>query len=162
MPNGSLGHRFGDAGVGTWNLDLGDVDPLLTLLDAGRARPCSSSCRASTTSTAPPGSLLRDVPVRRVGGHLVTTVFDLMLAQYGVGRDGLLGGYATSYDDAGAPYTPAWQEAITGVPAAAARPDRARVRAERRGVPGPLDDPDGRRHQPLVPLRHDLPRLPRR
>ena len=41
------------------------------------------------------------------------------------------------------------------------RPDRARVRAERRGVQGPLDDPDGRRHQPLVPLRHDLPRLPR-
>ena len=41
------------------------------------------------------------------------------------------------------------------------RPDRPRVRAERRGVQGPLDDPDGRRHQPLVPLRHDLPRLPR-
>ena len=61
------------------------------------------------------------MPVRRVGDHLVTTVFDLMLAQYGVGRDGLLGGgYATSYDDATAPYTPAWQEAITGVPAAAA------------------------------------------
>src|SRR3546814_19705875 len=42
-----------------------------------------------------------------------------MLAQYGVGRDGL-GGYATSYDDATAPYTPAWQEAITGVPGSAA------------------------------------------
>ena len=43
-----------------------------------------------------------------------------MLAQYGVGREGLAGGYATSYDDASAPYTPAWQEAITGVPASAA------------------------------------------
>ena len=30
VPNGSLGHRFGDAGAGRWNLDLGDVDPLLT------------------------------------------------------------------------------------------------------------------------------------
>ena len=67
-----------------------------------------------------PDSLTRAVPVRRVGDHLVTTVFDLMLAQYGVGRDGLPGGYATSYDDASAPYTPAWQEQITGIPAAAA------------------------------------------
>ena len=32
-PNGSLGHRFGDAGVGRWNLELGDVDPQLSLLD---------------------------------------------------------------------------------------------------------------------------------
>ena len=30
------------------------------------------------------GELRRGVPVRRVGGHLVTTVFDLLLAQYGV------------------------------------------------------------------------------
>ena len=57
-----------------------------------------------------------------------------MLAQYGVGRDGLGGAYATSYDDASAPYTPAWQEAITGVPGAGRRPDRARVRPERRGL----------------------------
>ena len=39
-------------------------------------------------------------------------------------------------------------------------PDRARVRPERRGVPGSLDDRHGRGHQPLVPLRHDLPRVP--
>ena len=83
-----------------------------------------------------PGSLPRDVPVRRVGDRLVTTVYDLMLAQYGVGREGLGGDYATSYDDATAPYTPAWQEAITGVPRHRRRPDRARVRAERRGVAG--------------------------
>ena len=65
--------------------------------------------------------LPRGVPVRRVGGHLVTTVFDLLLAQYGVGRDGLPGRRGRpGYDDADAPYTPAWQEAITGVPAATA------------------------------------------
>ena len=34
------------------------------------------------------GVLRRGVPVRRVAGKLVTTVFDLMLAQYGVHRDG--------------------------------------------------------------------------
>ena len=60
------------------------------------------------------------MPVRRVDGHLVTTVFDLLLAQYGVGRDGLPGTWPTGYDDASAPYTPAWQEAITGVPGSTA------------------------------------------
>ncbi|HRK46259.1 MAG TPA: molybdopterin-dependent oxidoreductase, partial [Nocardioides sp.] len=40
-----------------------------------------------------------------------------VLALWGVG---LGGGYATSYEDATAPYTPAWQESITGVPASAA------------------------------------------
>ena len=33
VPNGSLGHRFGDEGVGRWNLDLGDVAPLLSAAD---------------------------------------------------------------------------------------------------------------------------------
>ena len=47
----------------------------------------------------------------------MTTVFDLMLAQYGVARDGLPGTWPTGYDDASEPYTPAWQEVITGVPA---------------------------------------------
>ena len=38
---------------------------------------------------------------------------------------------------------------------------RARVRGERRGVRRPLDDHHGRRDEPLVPLRHDLPGVPR-
>ena len=83
--------------------------------------------------------LPRGVPTRRIGGHLVTTVFDLLLAQYGVGRSaaGRLcpGSGHSGYDDAGSPYTPAWQEAITGVPAVDRGPDRPRVRRERRGVP---------------------------
>src|SRR6185503_18626144 len=33
VPNGSLGHRYGESGVGRWNLDLGGVDPVLSLLD---------------------------------------------------------------------------------------------------------------------------------
>ena len=61
--------------------------------------------------------LTRGVPVRRVGDHLCCTVFDLMLAQYGVARDGLPGDWPTGYDDDANPYTPAWQEPITGVSA---------------------------------------------
>jgi nitrate reductase alpha subunit len=119
VPGGALGHRFGDAGVGRWNLDLGDVDPRLTLLEPGAATVSVELPRFDDVDGTP-GSVLRDVPVRQVGDRLVTTVYDLMLAQYGVGREGLGGDYATSYDDATAPYTPAWQEAITGVPASAA------------------------------------------
>ena len=58
----------------------------------------------------------RGVPVRRIGGHLVTTVFDLLAAQLGVGREGLPGEWPAGLDDPG-PYTPAWQEEITGVDA---------------------------------------------
>nr|BFE78128.1 hypothetical protein GCM10020093_007290 [Planobispora longispora] len=121
VPNGSLGFRYGPEGEGRWNLDLQGVDPALTL-DDGEG--------GSTTAVALPrfdqdgasggadGVILRDVPVRQVAGHPVTTVFDLMLAQYGVGRENLPGQWPASYDDAQAPYTPAWQERITGVPAA--------------------------------------------
>jgi nitrate reductase alpha subunit len=119
VPNGSLGHRFGDAGVGSWNLDLGDVDPRLTLHEPGAESVLVELPRFDNVDGTP-GALPRGVPVRRVGDQLVTTVFDLMLAQYGVARDGLPGEWPASYDDATAPYTPAWQEPITGVPAAAA------------------------------------------
>jgi nitrate reductase alpha subunit len=61
------------------------------------------------------GVLRRGVPVANLGDMTVTTVFDLMLAQYGVGREGLPGTWPQGYDDP-EPYTPAWQEEITGVP----------------------------------------------
>lgn len=44
-------------------------------------------------------------------------VFDLMPAQYGVKRPGLPGSWPSSYEDATQPYTPAWQETISSVPA---------------------------------------------
>lgn len=119
VPGGSLGHRFGESGAGHWNLDLGDVDPRLSVLSED-AEVVDVELPRFDDADGTPGSLLREVPVRRVAGRLVTTVLDLMLAQYGVARPGLTRGYATSYDDATAPYTPAWQEAITGVPAQAA------------------------------------------
>lgn len=119
VPNGSLGHRYGDEGVGHWNLDLGDVDPRLSLHDSESESVLIQLPRFDTLDGAS-NDLPRGVPVRRIGGHLVTTVFDMLLAQYGVARDGLPGEWPSGYGDESAPYTPAWQENITGVPAAAA------------------------------------------
>lgn len=64
--------------------------------------------------------LRRGVPARRMDKHLMTTVYDLLLAQYGVARPGLPGEWPTGLDDLEQPYTPAWQEQFTGVSAAAA------------------------------------------
>jgi nitrate reductase alpha subunit len=118
VPNGSLGHRFGDGGTGRWNLDLKHVDPKLSLGDTSADSVLVRLPRFDTADGAA-ADLPRGVPVRRIGEHLVTTVFDLLLAQYGVGREGVPGEWPSSYDDASAPYTPAWQEPITGVPASA-------------------------------------------
>jgi nitrate reductase alpha subunit len=112
VPNGSLGHRFGEAGVGRWNLDLGDVQPRLTC--AGGADVTVALPRFDGDR---PAVMHRGVPTTTVAGRLVTTVFDLMLAQYGVARPGLPGQWPTGYDDPTQPYTPAWQEPVTGVPA---------------------------------------------
>jgi len=130
VPNGSLGHRFGDTGAGRWNLDLDGVEPKLSLIDTATETALVTLPRFGEVD-GDPGEQARGVPVRRVGGHVVTTVFDLMLAQYGVARsvDGqdlpgewptVSTGATNGYDDASAPYTPAWQETVTGVPAAAA------------------------------------------
>ena len=59
----------------------------------------------------------RGVPAKRIGGQLVTTVFDLLCAQLGVARDDLPGDWPTGYDDP-LPCTPAWQQEHTGVDAA--------------------------------------------
>nr|WP_246649870.1 nitrate reductase subunit alpha [Nonomuraea coxensis] len=120
VPNGSLGFRYAEQGQGRWNLDLGDADPALTLLDGEGGEGAETVEVALPRFDVADGVLRRGVPVREIGGRLVTTVFDLMLAQYGVARDGLPGDWPSGYDDAAAPYTPAWQEAITGVPAARA------------------------------------------
>ena len=120
-PNGSLGHRYGDDGVGKWNLDLGDLVPTLTVAPAGGAAGETASVHLPSFDSIDGrgGSIERGVPVRRVGEHLVCTVFDLMLAQYGVNRPGLdlPGQWPSGYDDADSLYTPAWQESITGVAA---------------------------------------------
>ncbi|MET3922910.1 nitrate reductase subunit alpha [Arthrobacter sp. UYEF20] len=118
VPNGSMGFRYSGSGEGKWNLDLEGIEPALSLREvSGESAEILLPCFEQADGT---GSVLRrGVPVLGVQGQLVTTVFDLMLAQYGVGRDGLPGEWAAGYDDASTPYTPAWQEEITSVPAQA-------------------------------------------
>ncbi len=117
IPNGSIGDRFGEEGMGRWNLDLGDLDPALTVHGRGEGAVEVDLPRFDTED-GNVAFLRRGVPVMRVGDRLVTTVLDLMLAQYGVARDGLPGEWPEDYDDPRSPATPAWQEQHTGVPAA--------------------------------------------
>ncbi|MFG1703988.1 nitrate reductase subunit alpha [Nonomuraea sp. M3C6] len=109
VPNGSVGFRWTDSGKGRWNLNQ-DTNPKLTLYG-------EKSVEIRLPRFDNGDSIRRGVPVVRVGDHLVTTVFDLLLAQYGVPRAQLPGTWPTGYDDSAQPYTPAWQEPITGVPA---------------------------------------------
>jgi nitrate reductase alpha subunit len=120
-PNGSMGFRWNDSGIGRWNLELGDLDPALSLHGRAEAEPVAVDLpRFDVGATEGGQTMRRGVPAIRLGGRLVTTVFDLVLAQYGVARDGLAGDWPSGYDDATVPYTPAWQQQITSVPAKAA------------------------------------------
>ncbi|HQR27268.1 MAG TPA: nitrate reductase subunit alpha [Nocardioides sp.] len=119
IPGGSIGHRFGEEGLGRWNLELGDIDPALSLRDVpgGAAESAEVLLPRFDGAAGTVAFERRGVPVRRVGDRLVTTVLDLMLAHYGVARAGLPGRWPTGYDDPSAPATPAWQEEHTSVPA---------------------------------------------
>jgi nitrate reductase alpha subunit len=130
-PDGTLGFRYGEAGLGRWNLDLHGTDPVLSLYGRHTEAIPVDLPRFDQGATEGGSSVRRGVPATRVGGHLVTTVFDLLMAQYAVGRDGLPGDWPAGYDDATVPGTPAWQEAITTVPAAAGRTTSARRRSAR-------------------------------
>jgi nitrate reductase / nitrite oxidoreductase, alpha subunit len=120
VPNGSLGFRFAESGAGRWNLDLHGADPVLTLYGRHDQAVPVDLPRFDVGETAGGAAVRRGVPAIRVAGRLVTTVFDLLMAQYAVRRDGLPGEWPDGYGDAGTPGTPAWQEPITSVPAAAA------------------------------------------
>ncbi|HTH13955.1 MAG TPA: nitrate reductase subunit alpha, partial [Spirochaetia bacterium] len=136
VPQGSIGFRWNQKpgeDEGKWNLeqkdgaDGRDVRLALSLVDrrdevipaafpyfGGRAP------EAFTANDQGADVLVRNLPVKTlklgVGETKVATVFDLMVAHYGIDRG--LGGpaVATSYDQ-DLPYTPAWQQKITGVPA---------------------------------------------
>lgn len=119
MPPGSAGFRWGQE-KGKWNLELRDavdgseIRPALTFLEENDG---VEKVRLDDFGEA--RSLLRAVPVKKLRttrGETVTvaTVYDLLMAQYGVQR-GLEGEYPQDYNDETQPYTPAWAEKYTGM-----------------------------------------------
>ena len=118
MPPGSVGHRWGSE-EGKWNLELKDaedgtpIDPMLSFLDRH-----DEVVQVEFDDFGEGDTLLRGVPVRHlttVDGSVVkvATVYDVLMAQYGVQR-GLEGQYPADYDE-DTPYTPAWSEKYTGL-----------------------------------------------
>src|SRR6185437_4795608 len=116
VPNGALGFRYGDQGVGKWNLELGPIEPVLSLYGRPGEVVAVDLPRFDLGPTEGGTSMRRGTPAMRIGDQLVATVFDLTLAQYGVHREGLPGDWPRDYDDP-SPHTPAWQEGITSVEA---------------------------------------------
>ncbi len=119
IPVGSLGFRWD--GGGKWNINLKDagdvsIQPAISFADDhDEMVPVLFPYFAASE----PSTYQRPVPAKRVQtaegkSVLVTTVFDLLMAHVGVCR-GLPGEEAITYDNPEAPYTPAWQEKITGV-----------------------------------------------
>ena len=142
LPNGAIGFRWGPDGradQGQWNLEAKEaqngsaVKLMLSLLEG--KPPATDTARVGfpyfggIASEHFPNNVLkgengdvlvRTVPVRSLalgttGKVLVATVFDLQVANYGVAR-GLAGELAAKDFDDDTPYTPAWQERITGTP----------------------------------------------
>ncbi len=123
MPMGSVGHRW-QTTKGQWNLKQEDaltgepIDPLLSLHGWSRSR---ATIEIDDFSEGEPRALRREVPIHTIetvdGPRLVTTAFDLMMAQYGVNRGGYGGEWPSGYEDASQPFTPGWQERFTGVAA---------------------------------------------
>ena len=120
-PNGSIGFRWGEEGLGKWNLKLGDVDPALSLLGRHEELVEVGLPRFDIGDHEGGEVLTRGVPAIRVNGQLVTTVFDLLAAQLGVQRDDLPGEWPGDDDDPSQPNTCAWQETHTGVDAGLVR-----------------------------------------
>lgn len=134
-PTGSIGYRWGESGK--WNITEsegkeGRETHLQLSLIEGSEQVCEvafsyfgGQLHPEFKSAGNDEVLVRRVPYREITGAdgkklRVATVYDLQLANYSVDRG--LGGLhvASSYEDADTPYTPAWQERITGVPAARA------------------------------------------
>ncbi|MGB8714657.1 MAG: nitrate reductase subunit alpha, partial [Onishia taeanensis] len=138
VPLGSIGFRWGEheGGQGRWNLEPRDADGNEVSLALSLAERHDAVARVGFPyfggiehehfdHVVGDDILHHSLPAKRLtlaDGRevLAVTVFDLMCANYGIdrgfGADGEDDG-ATAYDQV-RPYTPAWQEKITGVPAA--------------------------------------------
>ena len=131
IPSGSIGFRWGEKGK--WNLEekdsAGDGTRLrLSLADFSDgiepvSFPYFGGIEHDQWTAAKFSDVLeRNVPIRKLQladgkQWAVATVYDLMLAQYGVDRGFGGDNVARDYAD-NMPGTPQWQEKITGVPSA--------------------------------------------
>ena len=130
-PTGSIGYRWGEKGK--WNIDqldgtTGDkVKLCLSLKDKSDAVidvafpyfGCQEHEFGYFDHTDHDEIQFRKVPVKKIkladgSERLVACVFDLTLANYGVEHGLNCPNSASSFDD-DKPYTPAWQEKITGI-----------------------------------------------
>ncbi|MBI2252806.1 MAG: nitrate reductase subunit alpha, partial [Armatimonadetes bacterium] len=117
MPLGTIGFRWGKED-GKWNLQMkdgidgGEITPVLSFIDSKDA-----VLDVMFLDFAAGITFYKEVPVKYVdtkkGKIPVTTIFDLLMANFGISR-GLKGNYPDNYDDP-KPYTPAWQEKFTGI-----------------------------------------------
>ncbi|MCB2081167.1 MAG: nitrate reductase subunit alpha, partial [Rickettsiales bacterium] len=133
VPNGTIGSRWDESGK--WNLeaknvaDGSEIWPQTTFIEGSdEVVPVGFPYFGNLENDQPifahtdhESVLVRNVPARRVklDGKtevLVATVFDLMVANYGIDR-GLGGGNVAASLGDDIPYTPAWAEKITHVPA---------------------------------------------
>jgi nitrate reductase / nitrite oxidoreductase, alpha subunit len=133
-PTGSIGYRWGEKGK--WNIDQldgkngGELNLCLSLKDQADeivevSFPYFGGLEHEFgyfEHTDHEANQRRKVPAKRVtladgSEALVATVFDLTLANYGVEHGLNCPNSASSFDE-DKPYTPKWQEKITGVSAA--------------------------------------------
>jgi len=133
VPNGSVGFRWGEKG--RWNIEEKDSTGRETRLRLSLKDHADGIEAVSFpyfggieneywTESKFDEVLERNIPVKRVQladgkEWAIASVYDLLLAQYGVDRGFGGGNVAKSFDD-NVPGTPAWQEKITGVPRAEA------------------------------------------
>ncbi|ULA39135.1 nitrate reductase subunit alpha [Staphylococcus argenteus] len=119
VPNGTMGQRWEEGKK--WNLKLetedgSKINPTLSMTEGGYEL---ETIQFPYFDSDGDGIFERPIPTRQVtlanGDKVrIATIFDLMASQYGVRRfNHEL--ESKGYDDAESKYTPAWQEAISGV-----------------------------------------------
>ena len=119
VPNGTMGQRWEDGKQ--WNLKLedeagNDIQPSLSMDESDFEL---QQIQFPYFDSNGDGVFERPIPTKKIklangDERYITTVYDLMISQYGIKRfNHEL--EATGYDDAHSKYTPAWQENITGI-----------------------------------------------
>lgn len=128
-PGGTIADHY-KTDPGKWNLRHDNANPVMSMADTdsyGTAEVCfprfdMDASREALDSDGPIGAGVyrRGVPVREVRGRTVTTVYDIMLAHYGVNRPSLQlpGSWPADFNDASEVGTPAWAEELSNVPVA--------------------------------------------